>query len=990
MSVRNLVLALVLMAVAVPCTAFAQVGVTGVVADSSGAVVEGVNVEAIDTEGVATRRTVVTDASGRFAILDLRPGVYDVRFTRSGFNAYERKSIQLNGSFVADLAVELTVGAVDQRVTVNVATPLVDFRNTKQQASMTNEIVAALPTGRSLVNLGVLIPGITPLSVRSQSDVGGTNNLQNIFMAIHGARTSDQRVYVDGIPIRNIQSEGYTTNFTPDTSSAREITIDYASATAEDLTGGVRANYVPREGADRLQLSVFATAANSAFQGTNVTRDLDNRGLMQPDALKLTYDINPSGGGPLARGRLWVFAAARAQTNQNYVAIFENRNAGNPDAWTYEPDTARRGLFAITQNSGNARVTWQPAASQKVGLFYEQQWREWDEGSINRSPEAFSRFRFPDNQLAIVSWTSPMSSRVLAEARGSYHAETWRNIGADEFLANNRSLIPVLEQGGAFPGLMYRAKNGVYNEQQMPFIGVARGAISYVTGSHAFKAGADVLRGTNSTFNTFNDSGIQYRFNNGTPNQITEFATPYQVAWRVTELGVFAQDRWTRGRFALDAGLRFDYYGTSFPETHLGAGTLVPGRDLTFPETSWYGLKDLSPRLGAVLDPTGRGTTALRVSVDRYVVALAPSAGNPVNNLALAVTRVWNDTDEDYVADCDIRNPQKNGECGMISDLNFGTAAASTAFDPRILAGWNVRPFNWEVSAGIEHQLRPGVAVNAAYFRRVFGNFTVQDNLATTAADYDHYHVVAPTDSRLPAGGGYVVDGLVDLNPAKRGIVQNYVTNASHYGRQIEHWNGADLTIDVRLPTILLQGGLSTGRTSTDMCDIVDDVPEMLGSTGPLGTRQTAWSLNQCHMDTKLLTQLKFLGTFSVPRVDVQLAGTLVSSPGVEMQANYVAGNAVVQPSLGRPLSGAANATVWLLAPGRQYGDRLNQVDLRATKVLRFGRSRAALNFDVYNALNANPVTTVNMNYSGNGATWLQPQGILAARLLKLSVQFDY
>ena len=159
---------------------------------------------------------------------------------------------------------------------------------------------------------------------------------------------------------------------------------------------------------------------------------------------------------------------------------------------------------------------------------------------------------------------------------------------------------------------------------------------------------------------------------------------------------------------------------------------------------------------------------------------------------------------------------------------------------------------------------------------------------------------------------------------------------------------------------------------------------------GALGTRQIAWSLNQCHVDTRLQTQLKFLGTYTVPGIDLQLAGTVVSSPGVELQANYVASNAVVQPSLGRSLTAAANAPVWLLPPGDSYGDRLNQVDFRVTKVLRMGRSRAAVNVDVYNALNANPVTAVNLNYTGNGSTWLQPQSILAARLVKVSVQFDY
>ena len=89
---------------------------------------------------------------------------------------------------------------------------------------------------------------------------------------------------------------------------------------------------------------------------------------------------------------------------------------------------------------------------------------------------------------------------------------------------------------------------------------------------------------------------------------------------------------------------------------------------------------------------------------------------------------------------------------------------------------------------------------------------------------------------------------------------------------------------------------------------------------GVLGTRQIGWSLNQCHVETSLQTQVKFLGTYTVPKVDVQLAGTVVSSPGVELQANYVATNAVVQPSLGRPLTAAANAPVWLRRWGPHTG----------------------------------------------------------------------
>jgi hypothetical protein len=123
----------------------------------------------------------------------------------------------------------------------------------------------------------------------------------------------------------------------------------------------------------------------------------------------------------------------------------------------------------------------------------------------------------------------------------------------------------------------------------------------------------------------------------------------------------------------------------------------------------------------------------------------------------------------------------------------------------------------------------------------------------------------------------------------------------------------------------------------------------------------------------------------------VQVAGTVQSMPGTELQANWVATNAVVQPSLGRALSGgAANKTVSLLQPGTMFGDRLNQLDFRVSKLFRLDTMRTAVNFDLYNALNANPVTILNLNYAGTGAAWQQPQGILPARLFKLSVQFDF
>jgi hypothetical protein len=109
--------------------------------------------------------------------------------------------------------------------------------------------------------------------------------------------------------------------------------------------------------------------------------------------------------------------------------------------------------------------------------------------------------------------------------------------------------------------------------------------------------------------------------------------------------------------------------------------------------------------------------------------------------------------------------------------------------------------------------------------------------------------------------------------------------------------------------------------------------------------------------------------------------------PGPVLGANYVATNAVIAPSLGRPLSAsAANATVNLVAPGAMYGDRVNDLDLRVGKILRFARTRATVSLDVFNVFNANPVTAYNQSF----ATWLQPTAILQARFAKLSVLLDF
>ncbi len=170
---------------------------------------------------------------------------------------------------------------------------------------------------------------------------------------------------------------------------------------------------------------------------------------------------------------------------------------------------------------------------------------------------------------------------------------------------------------------------------------------------------------------------------------------------------------------------------------------------------------------------------------------------------------------------------------------------------------------------------------------------------------------------------------------------------------------------------------MSTGRRTSDVCGMVAQLPEML-------TAPEQFCLSQ----EPFLTQVKFIGTYTVPKIDVRFSGSFQNIPGPQLSANYVATNAMIAPSLGRSLSGgAANATVNILEPGAMFGDRVNQIDLRFAKILRIGSTRrVTVNFDVANALNANPVLTESAVF----ATWRQPQSILTARFVKFGLQLDF
>ena len=185
----------------------------------------------------------------------------------------------------------------------------------------------------------------------------------------------------------------------------------------------------------------------------------------------------------------------------------------------------------------------------------------------------------------------------------------------------------------------------------------------------------------------------------------------------------------------------------------------------------------------------------------------------------------------------------------------------------------------------------PRVSVSFGYFRRINGNFQITDNEALTAADFTRYAIVLPTsDPRLPNGGS-TVDGFYDVNRIV--TARNVVKDAANFGAQIDHWDGFDLTGDVRVQNGLrLSGGVSTGKTTTDNCDIVAAAPELL-----LGN-STAY----CHQESPFVPQYKAAATYGLP-YGIRIAGTYQSIPGPNVLAsNTYVGTAGISGDRSRPV----------------------------------------------------------------------------------------
>ena len=981
--------ALVLGVVLIPSIVSAQSGVAGVVRDTSGAVLPGVTVEASSPVLIEKVRSAVTDGNGQYRIIDLRPGTYAVTFTLAGFSVVKRDEVAIPSDFIATINADMRVGALQETITVTGESPIVDVTSARRTRTLDTELVQSIPTAKGYAGIMLLIPSMT---------VGGGAPQQvqlspgMIVFGGRGGRTNEGRVQVDGLNTGASLNGGGVSGYRQDIENAAEISMTTSGGLGESEVGGPAMNIIPRTGGNTFAGHFFGTGLNSSMQSDNFTQRVIAAGLTRPNRINYNYDTSVSGGGPIVSDRVWFFGLVYYRGSGNDVSMFHNKNAGDITKWTYVKDPnrpAKSDGYGPLQPA--LRLTFQVSPRNKLGVFWDEQIsnNSIGQGSSTSAPET-GGYNHGWQRVQQVKYTGTLTNRLLLEAGMGTYLSNWNTRERPD---NDRRFIQITEQcpastgcadNGGISGLTYHGMN----TWSADWIGAHtwNAAASYVTGSHSMKFGYQGAFHVDDRAPSGNT--LSFRVANGLPNQLTQRIADYRTLSRVPYYAFYAQDQWTRGRLTLQGAVRFDHSWSTYPEQSIGGVQFLPAVTTFQASRGVEGYSDITPRMGAAYDLFGNGKTALKFNLGRYLEAAVNGNGNysallPASRVPVTASRTWTDRNSDFVPDCDLLNPLAQSTtvdfCGQISQLAFGRSNPTLFYDPQIMKGWGVRPADWQIGATLQQELLPRVSIEVGYVRRWLQNFTVTDNRAQAASDFGSFSVTAPADPRLPGGGGYVVDGLFNANQNVVALTDNYRTYAPDYGNQYSRYNGLELSVNARLRNGLqLQAGSSTGSQVNDDCEVRAKLPET-SPTNPY-----------CHNAPGLRTRATAAGSYLVPKIDVLLAGTFQSSPGVALAANYVVSSAVVEQSLKRPLSNnLTNVTINLLKPGDVFGERVNQIDFRVGKVLRFGRQRMTVSADLLNALNTDAILGYNQDYSP-ATTWPVATSVLTARSTKITMQWDF
>ncbi len=725
-----------LTAALLPSMALAQSSISGVVKDQTGAVMAGATVQASSEAIIEGTKTTTTNGEGRYEIVDLRPGSYVVTATSPGFDTVKQTiELQANVSFPVD--VTLKPGAVTDTVTVESRVATVDVENAAHNTTLSRDDLDALPTGRYMQSIASYAPG----AHLNLPDIGGSQQVEQNYIALHG-NSATQDVYVlDGMLINTTYSDGSIQQYV-DNAAVQETTNGSSINTVEASGGGMLINLIPRDGGNSFHTDIFLSGSdgNGIWQANNLNSTTTARGLTQQDKIVKIEDFDGSFGGPLIKDKLWFNLTGRNQTTytQAGASVYPNGAPGIQDGYIY---------------AGGLRLTYQMNEKNKFSAEYMRNWKYkgheiLDGGAIypyNPAVSAKQRNKWPMYYILQGRWTNTPTPKMIVQTGFSISHLDYNDLyqpGVETPEGVYSGTVQVDTAYGAGEAFIagsleqhFQTTRNVYSEQ-----------VTYITGNHQLKGGFQFSNGRNDYGYTANGDAYQY-FIDGVPQYLLAYNTPIQYNTHLdADMAFYGMDTWKIKRLSITAGLRWEYLSANIDPENAPAGRFAPARTVPNIDCStikgmgcW---KDWTPRVGLVYDVFGNHKTAIKAGFGKYNSQYSSGFTGNFNPMALQSEAITNVNWAGLGGACTPvvypnLGPGPNPGCyavggfapqgtaasalcagcvGPSTNPNFGlisNAGTGVSLDPN----WH-RDYNYQYSAGVQQEVRAGVTLNVNWFRR--------------------------------------------------------------------------------------------------------------------------------------------------------------------------------------------------------------------------------------------------------------------------------
>ena len=957
-----------------PAVALAQSAITGVVRDSSGAVLPGVTVEAASDALIEGTRTATTDAQGLYRLVDLRPGTYDVSFSLPGFNSFKREGLQLAAEFTATINADLRVGALEESIIVTGAAPVVDVTTAARAQVLDREAIDSIPTGRSIQGMAQLVPGVS----LNLPDTGGARAMQQTYMSTRGMTTANTTMLVDGLMVNGLQGDGAIQSYFNDAMN-QEVSIQVSGISADTSAGGVRMNMIPRDGGNRVSGDYKVAFRPGDWQSSNLTDRHVERGLSAGNAIDRIFDTTLAVGGPILRNKLWFFATGRYFSVNNFIA-------------NTVQDDGSRGLDDQYIKSGLARLTWQISNSNKLSAYFDEidKYRGHDMQSNEDPEEAALQWFSPAYHTAALKYTSTLTNAVLLEAGYSRNLEYYTNSYQDGVEQPRFTSAWFAGASRLESDLGGRRTAATAQNTQSPERHALQASLTYLWGAHNFKAGVQYTWGDFwHTVDANADLTQQYRSNStgvrfSVPDSVVIRNTPLRYGERLNrDLGLYVQDSWRLNRLTVNAGVRWENIKAQVLASESPAGRFVPVRKFDAIQNlpNW---RDWAPRFSAVLDVFGNGKTAVKYSVNRYnQIRTTGIAANYNPLLSQTATLPWRDANGNDIAEGErgcTGYPRVGCEIDFTAlSSNFGIAALNEFGDyPRT---WNL-----ENAFELQHEVLPGLSVSTAFFHGGFRNLTNTVNQSWSLSDYTPYTFYNPQT-------GAPIEVYARSLEATRRPTRNLDTFDPARKRS---YNAFQANTTWRIPGGgQLFGGYTMERERQKACTAPDD-PNYL-ATGSTTNYTTRAFCDDFAIDIPWKHQFKLSGTRSIGwGLDLSMAFQSNQSPNSTRVMNVTRG--VTRYPAGCPAPcpagqvimptgtfGQGSLIVFLEPERGTFVERINQLDFKLSRRFQVGRFQVLPVLEVFNLNNSDAIISY-VTTNALSASFLAPNSIMQGRMFGAGV----